>query len=215
MSRVAIVQFDDRSDEALGPLIHLVRRNQAYAQSHGYDHVFIRRHDNERPVFWQKVGLIERQLESHDHVAWLDTDAVMHDFQFSIENLFAGPEAMIFSGDLPIYPAPLPFNAGVFFCRSEKARALMREWRALYPASLWRKTDGEWNFKEHVWAGPAYEQGSFVEKLYPKYVGTPLFRELSWRQLQSPYPIPGSLTLHFANMFRANCYLYLNTAETV
>ncbi len=48
---------------------------------------------------------------------------MVHDFSLSIESLFTGPEAMIFSGDLPIYPVPLPFNAGVLFCRGQKARA--------------------------------------------------------------------------------------------
>jgi hypothetical protein len=120
---------------------------------------------------------------------------------------------MIFAGDLPIYPVPLKFNAGVFFCRGASARDLMREWRALYPSHLWRKTNGEWNFQEHVWAGPAYEQGSFAEKLFPKYAATPAFRQLPWKLLQSPYPLPDSLTLHFANMFRPNSILYLNALE--
>jgi len=210
MSRVALIQFDDRSDQALGPLLHLVRRNADYCAGHGYVHAFIRSHDNEVPVFWHKVSLIERFLADHEFVAWLDTDAVVHDFSFDIERLFYGPEMMIFSGDLPIYPVPLKFNAGIFLCRGAAAARLMAEWRALYPARVWRKTAGLWNFQEHVWAGPAYEQGSFAETLYPRYAGTPAIRELSWRQLQSPYPLPESLTLHFANMFRPNAILYLN-----
>jgi hypothetical protein len=214
MSNVAIVQFDDRSEQALGPMLHLVTRNAAYAAARGYTHAFIRSHDNDVPVFWNKVSLIERYLaDGFEYVAWLDTDAVVHDFGLSIEKLFTGREIMVFSGDLPIYPVPLPFNAGVLFCRGMRAHALMQEWRALYPAHLWRKVAGQWNFQEHVWAGPAYEQGSFAEKLYPKYAATSDLRALSWRQLQSPYPLPESLTLHFANMFRPNCYLYLNALE--
>jgi hypothetical protein len=214
MSKVAIVQFDDRSDQELGPMRHLVARNAAYAAERGYSHAFIRNHDNDVPVFWHKVSLIERTLaEGFEYVAWLDTDAVVHDFSLAIESLFAGPEMMVFSGDLPIYPVPLPFNAGVFFCRGAGARGLMREWRALYPAELWRKQAGEWNFPDHVWAGPAYEQGCFAEKLLPKYAPTPALRALSWKRLQSPYPLPESLTLHFANMFRSNCILYLNNLE--
>ena len=209
MSNVALLQFDDRPDQALGPLVHLLARNAAYCAQRGYDHVFVRTHDNELPVFWQKVALIERQLETHEFVAWLDTDAVVHDFSLSIENQFTGPEAMVFSGDLPIYPVPLKFNAGVFFCHGAAALGLMREWRALYPAHLWRKTNGQWNFQEHVWAGPAYEQGSFADKLLPKYAATPLLRQISWKLLQSPYPLAESQTLHFANMFRPNAFLYL------
>ena len=55
----------------------------------------------------------------------------------------------------------------------------------------------------HLWAA------CVAEKLYPKYAGTPLFRELSWRQLQGPFPLRESLTLHFCQMFRPNCYPYL------
>jgi galactosyl transferase GMA12/MNN10 family len=210
MNRVAIIQFDDRSDSELGPMLHLVARNAAYARERGYHHAFVRDHDNNVPVFWHKVALIERYLEDFEFVAWLDTDAVIHDFGLTIEQLFNGPERMIFSADLPIYPVPLPFNAGVFFCRGIAARELMSEWRALYPAHLWRRQGGQWNFQDHVWAGPAYEQGSFAEVLFPKYAPTPAFRQLSWKMLQSPYPLPESFTLHFANMFRPNAILYLN-----
>lgn len=211
MSNVALVQFDDRDDQAFDPLHHLVARNAAYAARHGYRHHFIRAHPNLVPVFWHKLALIEEVLATHEFVAWLDTDAVVHDPDLEIENLFTGPEMMIFSGDLPIYPVPLKFNAGVFFCRGDKARALMREWAKLYPAHLWRKKDGKWNFSDHVWAGPAYEQGAFAEKLLAKYESQ--FRLLPWQLLQSPYPLRDSLTLHFANMFRSNAYLYINTMD--
>jgi hypothetical protein len=210
MNRVAIVQFDDRPDSELGPMAHLVARNAAYARAQGYHHIFVRSHANAVPVFWHKVALIERYLGDFEFVAWLDTDAVIHDFSQSVEPLFAGPEHMIFSGDLPIYPVPLPFNAGVFFCRGGAARDLMAEWRDLYPAHLWRRQNGQWNFQEHIWAGPAYEQGSFAQSLFPKYAATPGLRQLSWKKLQSPYPLPESFTLHFANLFRPNAVLYLN-----
>jgi hypothetical protein len=212
MSNVALLQFDDRDDQALYPLDRLAARNAAYAAAHGYEHIFVRSHPNLVPVFWHKLALIEQALANHEFVAWLDTDAVIHDLNLEIEKLFTGPEMMIFSGDLPIYPKPLAFNAGVFFCRGERARALMREWASLYPSQLWRKMDGQWNFADHKWAGPAYEQGSFAEKLLPKYESQ--FRFLPWQLLQSPYPLAQSLTLHFANMFRPNAYLYINTVDT-
>lgn len=206
--KVAIVQFDDRPDDMLGVLAPLVARNAAYARAHGSAHFFLRDHPNEIPMYWHKVALLESCLSEFEYVAWLDTDAVVHDFELSIAGLFTGPEMMVFAGDIPVWGTPQPFNAGVFFCRGAQARALMGEWRALYPAHLWRKEDGRWNFTDHVWAGEAYEQGAFIRDLLPRYAGTGALRILPWRELQSPCPLPESRTLHFTNVFRPNALLH-------
>jgi hypothetical protein len=211
MPRVAIVQFDDRPSENLGPLNALVARNALYARMHGYTHEFSRHLERDVPVYWNKIFLVDRFLNAgYDIVAWLDSDAVIHDFSVPIETLFEKDESFVFASDLPIYTQISPINAGVFFIKGDFGRALMREWLALYPAQLWKKIDGKWNYQDHAWAGAAYEQGSFAETLLPKYAGTPAFRQLSWKKLQSPYPQKDSFTLHFPNKLRMNCLLYLN-----
>jgi hypothetical protein len=45
MTKVAIVQLDDRNDEDLGTLGRLVQMNMAYAEAHGYGHIFVRNPD--------------------------------------------------------------------------------------------------------------------------------------------------------------------------
>src|SRR5580704_5371669 len=171
MAKVAIVQFDDRPDEMLGPLPALVARNARYARMHGYTHEFGRHPEQDMPPYWNKIFLLQRVFQAgFDIVAWLDTDAVIHDFSLPIESLFEKDEGFIFAGDLPIYNRVSPINAGVLFFKGEFGRGLLAEWATLYPAHLWKKrADGKWDFEAHVWAGPAYEQGSFAEKLLPKY----------------------------------------------
>jgi hypothetical protein len=211
MSDVAIVQFDDRNDQELGPLNVLISRNYDYAKEHGYHHVFVRQPEKDFPPYWNKVYLIEKYLSSgFDIVAWLDTDAVIHDFTISIESLFESREAFVFSNCLPIWKVGTPFDAGVFFCKGQFARDLMQEWRSLYPAHLWEKQGNKWVCRDNRWAGPAYEQGVFAEKLFPKYRSSPFFKQVSWKKLQNPYPLKDSFTLHFAQSFRINCFLYLN-----
>lgn len=210
MPRVAILQYDDRTDPQLGPLRVLVARNEEYAARQGYTHIFVRAPEKDLPAHWLKVHLIDKYLNSgFDIVAWLDTDAVVHDWTLTIPALFEGEAAFVYAAEPPIWPRVSPFNAGVFFCKGDFARALMREWLALYPAPLWKKQDGQWNYKDHLWAGPAYEQGAFVEQLLPRHAGHPAMRALSWRRLQSPFPLRESLTLHFTNALRANAMVYL------
>jgi hypothetical protein len=213
MPKVAIVQFDDRPDNVLWPLNALMARNAQYAKAHGYHYEFSRQTETDIPPHWNKIFLVERFLGAgYDIVAWLDSDAVVHDFSIAIESLFEKDTGFVFSSDLPIWRAESPINAGVFFARGEFGRTLMREWGALFPAPLWRKKDNTWNFAEHAWAGPAYEQGAFSEKLLPRYKG-PALRQLPWQILQSPYPQPGAFTLHFPNHLRANSLLYLHQID--
>jgi hypothetical protein len=215
MGKVAIVQFDDRSDAVLGPMRRLIDRNAAYAAARGYTHVLATKPAHDIPIFWNKVHVIAEHLANgFDCVAWLDSDAVVHDFSLDIPALFDGEQAFVFAGDLPVWQRISPFNAGVFFVKGASGLALMREWQALYPAHLWRKQGAEWICPEQPWAGPAYEQGAFAEKLVPKFAASGLLKQLPWQALQSPYPLPQSLTLHFQNSFRANFLLYLKMLET-
>jgi SEC-C motif/galactosyl transferase GMA12/MNN10 family len=211
MSNVAIIQFDDRSDQELGPLKALIARNGDYAKMHGYHHVFLRQTEKELPPYWYKVYLLEKYLSSgFDIAVWLDTDAVIHDLKTPIESFFAGNEAFVYSDNLPIWKSSYPFNSGILFCKGEFGRALMQEWLSLYPAHLWEKKENEWICKDSRWAGPAYEQGSFMDQLMPKYRSHPALRQLSWKKLQNPYPLKDAFTLHFQQSFRLNCLLYLN-----
>lgn len=216
MPKVAIVQFDNRSDADLHPLDLLIARNALYCRKHGYHHAFLRSHDRDIPVYWLKCHLMEEFLSAgFDIAVWLDTDAVIHDLEIPIESFFDGREIFVYSGDVPIWENTSPFNAGVFFCKGGQCRELMQDWLSHYPADSWEKRDNGWVCKDAVWAGPAYEQGCFVNHVLPRYRSTPLFKPLSWKVLQSPYPLDESFTLHFTRLMRGNSYVYLaNLADS-
>jgi hypothetical protein len=216
MRRVAIVQFDDRPDQELGPLRVLISRNADYARMHGYHHAFARAPVRDVPPYWNKVYLVDKYLSEFEIVAWLDSDAVIHDLTMPIESLFATNEAFVFSNALPVWGFDFPFCAGVFFCKGQFGREIVREWGSLYPAHFWEKRGTQWLCKDSRWAGPAYEQGVFIDEIYPKYRSNPAFKQLSWKKLQNPYPLKDAFTLHFPVQFRVNCLLYHHyLAETL
>ena len=205
--KIAIIQFDDRPASRLGLMPFLVQRNKAYAALHGYDYQFINRQDVDLPVYWLKPLLCRRQLEhGYDLLAWIDTDAVFHDLDRRIEDLFLGPELMVAAGDNPRWTAT--FNTGVFFIKAAGATILER-WSALFAGTGWRRTETAWVCDDQ-WAGPSFEQGAFIVHLLDELVGSGALRLLDWRTLQSPFPVPGAFTLHFAGDFKLNLPPYLD-----
>jgi len=207
--RVAIIQFDNRPLAQLGLMPFLIQRNREYAARHGYDHLFLDRPLVDLPAYWQKPHFCRRFLAGgYDIVAWLDTDAVVHDLDRRIETLFEGDEAMVGAGDNPFWDAP--FNAGVFVARRPGGIELMDRWTALFPGARWTRTPTAWVCEED-WAGPAFEQGAFNLHLVEKAAQSGELRLADWRTLQSPFPVDGAFTLHFAGAFKANLPAYLET----
>lgn len=192
----------------MGHLNGLLQRNRAYAAAHGYAYHHIGKIDLDLPVFWIKPFLLAHFLHTtYDTILWLDTDAVVHDIDRRIEDFFVGDEGLVYSQDLPVWPAP--FNAGVFACRKH-ALPLFQEWCGLFPQDQWMKDEhGKWQCLHEEWAGPAYEQGAFSQIILPKYKDGPLLREVSWKVLQNPFPTPESFTLHFMATFKVNVPIYL------
>jgi hypothetical protein len=205
--KVAIVQFDNRPLAQLGALPRLLQRNHDYAVRHGYGFHFIDQVTVDLPVYWQKPTLCRRALEGgYDVVLWLDTDAVVHDLDRRIEDLFVGGEAMVAAGDNPHWDSP--FNAGVFAVRGPDGAGLMARWAALFAGTGWTRTETAWICQED-WAGPSFEQGAFVRHLLPELTDTGALRLADWRTLQSPFPMQGTFTVHFAGPFKANLAAYL------
>lgn len=206
--RTAILQFDNRPVGELGLMPFLVQRNRNYAQRHGYDHFFLTQPVFDLPVYWQKPSLLKRFLDGgFDQVAWLDTDAVFHDLDRRIEDQFRGAEAMVAAPDNPFWEAP--FNAGVVFVRREGGGAeLMGRWAALFPPAAWTRTEAAWVCREE-WAGTAFEQGAFNARLLDEARACGALRLADWAELQSPFPLATSFTLHFAGPFKANLPAYV------
>lgn len=205
--KIAIVQFDNRPLEQLAEMAFLIHRNSLYAARHGYEHHFIDRAPFDLPVYWQKPAICQRFLEAgYDLVAWLDTDAVVHDLDRRIEDLFVGPEIMVAAGDNPYWTSP--FNAGVFAARGAGGARLMARWSALFAGTKWTRTETAW-VCEDEWAGASFEQGAFNLHLLKELTESGALRLADWRDLQSPFPMEGAFTLHFAGPFKANLPAYL------
>ncbi len=128
--------------------------------------------------YWAKVFVTEYDLRSeYDIVMWLDTDAVIHNFDFRLTDLFLENEVFVFASDSP--PWNGPFNAGVFLCKGERERQLMEEWKSYYQPDLWFQENGKWICKSDQWSDAAYEQGAFYRNLLPKYGFNGLLRSYS------------------------------------
>lgn len=212
--KIAVVQFDNRPAAELGPLTRLMRRNAAYATRHGYDYHFFPDAHFDLPVYWQKPSLMAEVLKrGYDLAAWLDTDAVVHDPDRPIETLFDVAAIMVGAPDNPHWREP--FNAGVFMVRNADGagQALMDRWSALFAGTAWTRTEAAWICNAE-WAGPDYEQGAFNAHLLPELTAAGALKLLDWQVLQSPQPIPGAFTLHFAGPFKAGVAPYLQLAES-
>ena len=206
--RIALLQFDNRPFDQLGLLPFLLQRNKAYAVRHGYAYRYLARPTADLPVYWQKPHLVAETLEAgFDAVLWLDTDAVVHDLDRTVETLLRTGEAMIGAGDNPFWASPL--NTGVFLAQGARGLALMRRWLDLFPDTGWRRTPNAW-ICDDEWAGPSYEQGAFVERLLDDALVAGDVRLLDWRVLQAPFPTPDSFALHFAGEFTRNVPAYLD-----
>lgn len=203
---VAIVQYDNRSNEALGTQYELVQINAAYAEKHGYTHIFCQDIDSDMVPWWGKVFAVLGAINNgFDIVLWLDSDAVVHDFNRTIESFFEADELIIYSSDHGIWPEF--FNAGVFFVKKE-AKHIIEEWTTFYNRDFFIKEHGHWKYCFDRWGGDAFEQGTFTKQLVPKY-GTAL-KKIDWKIIQSPYPIDASFVVHFAGEFRDNAKMYVH-----
>ncbi|MFN3523272.1 MAG: hypothetical protein ACK4YQ_13570 [Phenylobacterium sp.] len=206
--KVAIVQFDNRPIEKLGAMAVLLHRNHQYAVRHGYEYHFINQAHFDLPVYWQKPKILHRFFEvGFDVAVWLDSDAVVHDLDRRVEDLFEGGETMVAAPDNPHWTAP--FNAGVFAVRQPGGLALMDRWSGLFAGTKWTRTPTAW-VCEDEWAGPSYEQGAFNARLLPELTADGTLRLADWRLLQSPFPVEGAFTLHFPGPFRANLVPYIH-----
>jgi hypothetical protein len=176
--KVIIVQFDNRAESELGAFIDLANQNSECAKKYNYEYVFVKSINLKISPYWTKVFIVEHYLKyGYDIVMWLDTDAVIHNFDVKINELFTENEVFIFAPDSP--PWHGPFNAGVFICKGIRGQELMKEWMSYYPSDLWFESNGKWHCKSDKWSDSAYEQGAFYLNLLPKYIESGLLKSFS------------------------------------
>ena len=204
--KVAIVQYDSRNDQDLGAMGDLIKINADYAKKHGYEHIFGQDAYLNYPPYWAKIFFILDTIKKgFDIVLWLDSDAVVHDFDRTIESFFEGDELFVYSSDCGVWPEF--FNAGIFFVKQD-AKHIIEHWVSLYDETMWVKEPEYWRHCVGRWAGEAFEQGTFTDNLVPKY--TKELKKIDWKIIQSPYPIDESFIVHFAGRFRENAIMYVH-----
>jgi len=168
---VAVVQFDTREDSQHS---ELVSQNMQYARHAGYSHDFVTHAEPGLPPYWGKVlaclGLAERgECEA---ILFLDTDAVVMDFDFRVESLLADGTAFAASGS-----RAGSVNAGIFAVHCRHGIELLNEWMDMYDPSRWHYRDGRWRC-DGEWAGEDYKQGA-LNRLLPKYES--VVKQVGWR----------------------------------
>ncbi len=165
-----IVQYDNRRDPGLRLLM---KYTEDYCLKHEYTYVC----PDETyglPTYWIKVALVKYVLETQaregDIVGWIDSDAVFVRPEITLQDIFDLSDNKHDFITCLDPGSSKDMNAGVFFVRkTAKTVQLMRDWMYCYnPANWTQGSDGKWS-TEGRWAGPDYEQGSFNEKILPKY----------------------------------------------
>jgi len=158
----AIVQYEDRPLNEFSPL---VQQNRRYAEKHGIDYIFYSSGWENYPPWWRKVFAVRELMEHYAAVMWVDSDAAIvgHEhFQtlFADRHFVLSPNPpMLNSQSLSMFSAP--FCAGVWGVRSTcEGKVLMDRWIRAYNSHLWSNVMG-WTHTRGLYAGEAYEQGSF------------------------------------------------------
>jgi hypothetical protein len=223
--RTCVIQYDDRSDEALGDQARLISINKRMCVSDGASYTLHRNSPHNLPPYWQKVQLTSDALRTGacDEVLYLDTDAVLrHPPSKVVAEL--DDKSFLMSGDMPPWEAD--FNAGVWAVRNDDAgNRIIQDWLNKYDPTSWSVEDKVWKCQtkncdalgcktqECEWAGPEYEQGS-MSSVIQSNEGH--FKKIGWDQLQhhcSSEIGDNTLACHFAGIHKKAIGPYLQSYE--
>lgn len=196
-----LIQYDDRTD----PLFEqLMARNRAYCDHHEYTY-WRPTEKLQMPPYWIKVALVQYAMNQPgvQFVAWLDSDACVHARERRLEELFRTHHDFLISEDAW---SAKDLNVGVFIVRvTERSRRMVAEWLACYPEEQWAYTPAtkQWTCKDTqtnavscVWAGPAYEQGAFNERILPQFPDTVQRFPVHVFDCSAPIPPPDTFSCH-------------------
>ena len=113
---------------------------------------------------------------------WMDTDAVVHNFETPIDKAGKPEKTFICSPDPSGIGMSAQFNAGVWIVKNtDVGRAIMNSWMSAYDPVHWTDADGKWIAKQG-WAGETFEQGAFEKNILPRYRSS--IEILPWHILQ-------------------------------
>ena len=169
MTTYAIIQYDNR--ELTGDYLKFTEKNKEYCIKYNYEYIFYNS-KYDMPVYWIKVKLAKDLLETNKYkgVLWIDTDAVIHNFDRPIDDICIENKSMYICPDRR--PGSKAFNAGVWLILSDtNGKQIMNEWMSLYYniKHNWKIINGKYSTKEK-YAGDAYEQGAFIKHILTNLV---------------------------------------------
>jgi hypothetical protein len=160
---------------------------------HDYQHIFVKSGYNHLPPYWRKVELTIDTLKNNPSckgVMWLDTDAAIADYNKTIEG-YNKPEKSMYIAK----QSNEPFNSGVWFVQNDvKGLEIMNSWLESYKETEWRRDGQTWQ-TSGPFGGINYEQGSFIQRVYPRYIQETEYYE--WPILQSQTVSEEVFTVHF------------------
>jgi len=176
-TKYCLVQYDNR--EISENHKKFKERNKEYCKKHGYAYMFFNHKDQTVPVYWMKVKLVNEVVNTNKYegVLWIDTDAVIKDLDRTLDSFGNSNTSIVICEDFhpevnngKTYPGTYPFNAGVWIAKNNDiGKDIMNKWLELYNPDHW-KSNNKGNLKSNTqFSGPAYEQGSFVDIILPKY----------------------------------------------
>jgi hypothetical protein len=205
----AVVQYDNRPL----PLNYkaLQNINRKYCAHNGYKYIFIKEEMN-IPPYWRKVKIVQDLLKSNKYkgIFWLDTDAVIHNMEISLDDLLVENKHFYYAPDRPRWITS--FNAGVWFVlNTDIGKQIMDEWMKVYNKDDWMQVDGLWKTSGR-WAGPTYEQGAFIKYVKP-YIKN-YIHMFPWFFMQTNIPSKEAFVLHFAANHKREIPAYLEKNHT-
>ena len=179
--KFAVVQYDNR--ELNDDYLLLKKINEKYCSIHNYEYIFLNE-NYDLPAYWIKVKIVKDLLDTNKYkgILWIDTDAVISNFDIKLENLCIPNKTMYFCDDPPWW-SNRDFNAGVWLIlNNQYGLNIMHDWLSSYDPKKWEK-NGEYYIADCEWSGICYEQGAFIKNIMNKYVNH--LHKYPWYYFQS------------------------------
>tara|TARA_Y100000389_G_scaffold153040_1_gene153173 strand:- start:15476 stop:20974 length:5499 start_codon:yes stop_codon:yes gene_type:complete len=218
-SKYLILQYDNR--DLNDDYKSLSKINSEYCKKHNYEYIFMNE-EFDLPPWWIKVFIVNKYLQTNKYkgVLWLDTDACIFDDKIKLDNydIFSKEKSFFMSGDRKGWGTSI-FNAGVFFVlNNETGKNIIKDWMSSYDKNVWYK-DSDNNYKTDCkWSHPpAYEQGCFINKIFPVYEKH--IHKFDWTYLQSFHNDLNTndnvFTFHFVYPLRSHIPEYLQSKKNI
>lgn len=178
--RIHILQHEDRLDDRW----IMKCMDQVHSYSIRYKYVYNRNNKSYENIcpYYAKIFYVKEYMEDNidtcDYVLFLDSDCLIADEERRIENIIRQynlhtNKHFICTGD------KVHINLGHFIVRnSRQGRSIMTSWVNLYDSARWKQSSITGKYvcttpfnRTCNWSGRYYEQGDFIEFIYPKFSG--------------------------------------------